>query len=210
MRLTEPFTLAEGEARDLGTIRLEAGGGVRGRVTDDRGVPVENAGISLKDASGRAVFLLSLSSTGSDGQYALQGVELGTYTIHFDARGYAPVDKPVRVEAGGATADAVLPRGGALAVVAVDEADKPVEGAHVEIYDGAGQKVTKTLTIANVFDSDVSRTGAAGLATIPDLVPGTYTVRATKDGMALRGDPPSASVAPGGSTTVRLVLRAGP
>ena len=209
-RRTDAFTIADGEAKDLGNVRLAAGGGISGRVTDEKGQALENVGVSLKDANGQSVFLFSFSSTGSDGRYSIQGVEFGAYAVQFEAKGFAPLSKPATVEGSGSVVDAVLLHGGSIAATVTDDRDKPVEGARIEIYDASGAKVMKTLSIVNLFDSDVSRTSSAGTATIPDVAPGTYTIRVTKDGMALMGEPPSVSVGSGSTATVRLILRAGP
>ena len=206
-RLTDPFALGDGESRDLGSIRLEAGGGIQGRVVDDRGVPVENVGISLKDAQGRPVFLISFTSTGSDGRYALQGIQLGDYTATFDAKGYATVQRPIKIDRAGTTVDVSLPRGGTIAVTVVDEQDKPLEGTRVELLDASGAKVVKTLTIVNLFDSDASKANAQGVATIPDVAPGGYTVRPQRDDLEVVGQAPTITVASGAVSATRLVLK---
>jgi protocatechuate 3,4-dioxygenase beta subunit len=208
--MLEPFRLAEGEAKDIGVIRLALGAALRGRVTDAEGRPVENAGISLKDAAGKDVFLFSLFSSGSDGRYEVQGLQLAAYTVRIEAKGYAPYEGRVTIDADGETVDAVLQKGGALAVTVEDEAGNPVSGARVELVDSQGKPVTRTLTIVNLFDADVTRTNDQGKATIPDLAPGSYQVGAKKDGMALAADRSPASVSSGGTANVRVVLKTAP
>ncbi len=209
-RLTEPFAVGDGESKDVGALRLVTGAGIAGRVTDDSGKPVEGAGVSVADASAKPVYLFSMFSTGSDGRYEVRGLELGTYSVRFEAKGYAPVEKTVAVGAAGAVLDAVVARGGALAATVTDDAGRPVAGARIELTDAQGRKVTRTLSIVNLFDADASRTNAQGTATIPDLVPGNYTVRVSKEGMAQAGDPPSVHVPSGGTSSASVVLRAGP
>jgi protocatechuate 3,4-dioxygenase beta subunit len=206
---TDPLVLAEGEVKDVGAIRLPVGASVRGRVTDSEGRPVEAAGITLRDAAGKDVFLFSLFSTGSDGRYEVQGLALGSYTVRFDAKGYAPVEVPATLRADGAVVDAVLSKGGAVEVTVEDATGRPVPGARIEIRDAEGRLVARTLTIVNLFEADVMRTGAEGRTTIPDLPPGTYSFGANAAGMVLATDPPpTASVASGRTTSVRLALRA--
>jgi protocatechuate 3,4-dioxygenase beta subunit len=209
-KITDPIAVADGETKDLGLIRLPPGGALSGRVTDDRGSPVENVGVSLKDASGRNVFLFNMVTTGSDGRFAMQGLEVGSYTVRFEAKGFAPVERPATVASEGGTVDAVLARGGSVSARVEDEAGNPVEGARIELYDASGARLTKTLSIVNLFDADVSRTNASGGATIPDLAPGSYTVKAVKEGVVLAGDAPSATVAPGGTVNVKVVVKAAP
>ena len=52
-------------------IRLQAGGSVSGRVSDDSGAPLEGVGVSIKNSRGEDVFLFNIGTTGSDGRYAL-------------------------------------------------------------------------------------------------------------------------------------------
>jgi protocatechuate 3,4-dioxygenase beta subunit len=208
-RHTDATPLAEGETKDVGTIRLVAGGSISGRVTDDAGKPVADAGVSMVDSAGKPLFLFSMFSTGTDGRYEVRGLELGTYVMRFEAKGYAPAERSVTVGATGVTVDAVVARGGALAVNVSDDRGRPVEGARIELSDSAGRKLERTLTIVNLFDADVSRTNAQGVATIPDLAPGTYTVRVTKDGLVPAGDPPVVAVPPGGNASTTVPMRAG-
>jgi protocatechuate 3,4-dioxygenase beta subunit len=209
-KTTEAVALGEGESKDLGAIRLAAGGSIAGRVTDDRGVPVEHVALSLRDARGQSVFLFNMASTGSDGRYSMQGLELGAYTVRFEGKGFAPLEKPAVVSSEGSVLDAVLPRGGSLAAVVEDDRGNPVEGARVELYDARGERVAKTLSIVNLFDGDASKTNASGAATIPDLAPGAYVVKATKDGYAMTSDAPTVGVSSGGTSSARLVLRTTP
>jgi|GEM_PF-2802189 len=210
-KVTAPFDLAAGETKDLGRVQLAAGGGISGTVTEDASSPLEGVGVSLEDSKGEKVFLFSFSSTGSNGRYTIEGVELGTYTVIFDKKGYAPARKSASLAAsGGSVVDAVLRRGGAIAATVEDGDGKPVAGARIELTDEAGKRIEKTFTIVNVFDADVSRTNDAGTATIPDLPPGTYVVKAIKEGYVLFADPVRASVSPGGTATVKVILRKAP
>ncbi len=211
LKVTPSFDLGTGESRDLGRIQLAAGGGISGQVTNEAGSPLEGVGVSLEDGRGEKVFLFSFSSTGSNGRYTIEGVEIGTYTVVFDKKGFAPARKSATLSAsGGAVVDMVMSQGGGIAVTVEDENGKPLGGARLELTDEAGKRVEKTLTIVNLFDADVSRTGDAGTATIPDLSPGTYLVKASKDGYAPFADPVRATVGPGGTATVKVLLRKTP
>lgn len=209
--VTEPFPVADGEAKDLGTLLLEAGSVLSGRVIDDAGAPVEAAGISVKNERGEPVFLFSMVTTGSDGRYSVPGLLPGRYSVLVDGRGLAPVERAVTLEGtSGATLDVTLLHGGSIAATVVDDRGAAVEGARIEVYDSKGVRVTKTLTIANFLDADASKTSADGKAAVADLVPGSYSVRASKEGMTLVGDPVVVGVSPRGTAPVRLVLRQGP
>ena len=208
-KVTEPFSVTDGETKDLGRIQLAAGGGISGRVTNSEGSPMEGVGVSLENSRGEPVFLFSMSSTGSDGRYGMEGLEFGAYTVVFDKKGYAPARKAATVSgAGGATSDVVLVGGGSLAVTVEDESGQPVESALIELYEN-GKRVEKTLSIVNLFDAQVARTGKEGATTIADLSPSTYTVKAVKEGTSPMSDWPTATVVSGGVVTVKIVLRKG-
>ena len=208
-KVTDPFAVGDGETKDLGTLRLQPGGSISGRVTDEAGNPVEGVGVSVKNARGEDVFLFNIASTGSNGRYEMQGIEVGEYTVKFEGKGYAPVTRSVAVTEKGMAVDAVMRRGGSLVVRVEDERGQPVEGARVVLYDAAGKRVERTLSIVNLFDADVTKIGASGTTTIPDLAAGGYKVGATKDGFTLVGDPASVTLDAGGQPRVVLVLRAG-
>lgn len=208
-KVTEPFALADGESKDLGRIQLAAGAGITGRVTDEAGSPLEGVGVSLENSRGEPVFYFSMSSTGSDGAYSVAGLEYGVYHVIFEKKGFAPARREATVSAsGGGSADAVLRRGGALAVSVEDENGKPVEGARIELYEN-GKRVEKTLSIVNLFDADVSRTGAEGTTTIADLAPSTFVVKAVLANTSPLSDWPTVTVGSGGVTPVKIVLRKG-
>ncbi|MCP5069278.1 MAG: hypothetical protein GY946_22160 [bacterium] len=205
-QILEPKPLADGATLDLGQIRMRRGTSLSGRVVDDTGAPVEDVTISLKDTDGRPVMLFSMSTTGSDGRYTLQGVQPGSYVVRFQAKGYAPDEKPVELSEAGATADGTLTRGGILRVVVRDDSGRGVAGARVSLLDAAGRPVTKTFSLANLSDGDNSKTDEQGMAQLPDLASGTYQVNATRSGYVAAGDAEKAVVAPGATTTIELTL----
>lgn len=206
-KTTGAFAVADGEVKDLGTVRLEPGGGVTGRVTDGAGVPVEGVGVSLTDPQGQSVFLFNIASTGSNGRYEVQGVAFGRYRVRFEGKGFAPVEREVEVNASGGVADAVMRRGGAITVRVEDETGAPVGGARVVLLDAAGRRVERTLSIVNLFSADVTRTGDAGTTTVPDLAPGVYRVTAEAPGYEPAADPASTTVAVEGRADLTVVMR---
>jgi uncharacterized surface anchored protein len=208
-RLSDPFALGAGESKDIGSVRLASGGGITGRVTDEAGAPVEGVGVSVKNAAGENVFLFNFASTGSNGRYEMQGLEYGEYTLRFEGKGFAPISKSATVAASGSVVDAVVRRGGAIAVRVQDERGEPVVGAKVELFDAAGKRLERTYSIVNLFDADVTRIGASGTTTIPDLAPAGYRVSARKDGMTLIGDPMVVRVEIGATANVTVVLKVG-
>ncbi len=204
--VSEPFTLADGETKNLGDIKMTRGVLISGQVVDDAGVPVEKATISLKDAQGRPVFLFSMSTTGSDGRYSLHGVEPGRYSVTFEAKGHAPDQQEVSVGDTGASANGTLTRGGKVEVAVEDEGGHPLAGVRITLIDKSGQPVTRTISLAN-FDTGRRTTGEDGKTSLDDLAGGTYKVQCERSGYLPAGDPPSVFIEPGGVATTRIVLR---
>lgn len=203
--VTDPFTLREGEEKDLGQLRMTTGVVLQGVIQDDAGNPVEKATVSLRDLKGNPIQMFSMATSGSDGSYTLHGVEAGRYIAHVQAKGHGPYDKQIDLTEQGGKLDAVLARGGTLRVRVVDPAGDPVQGANVLIFDAQGVRVTRTISLAN-FDSGRRRTGSDGWASLDDLRPETYTVRVERDGWALVGAPARTGVEPGGTASVTLTL----
>ena len=208
-KVTEPFALADGETKELARIQLAAGGGISGRVTNEQGSPLEGVGVSLENSKGEPVFIFSLSSTGSDGRYGLEGLEFGSYTVVFDKKGFAPARKAATVAGtGGASVDVTLRGGGGIAISVEDDQGAALPDVRLELYEN-GKRVEKTLTIANLFEADVSHTNAQGATTISDLAPATYSVKAVKKDYTPLSDPPLVTVVSGGVVPVKIVLRKG-
>jgi protocatechuate 3,4-dioxygenase beta subunit len=179
---------------------------LQGRVTDDAGTPVEDATVALEDEAGRDLYLFSLVTTGSDGRYNATGLAPGRYIVKLHAKGYAPVEVPVTLDVGGGTADGVLARGGAIEVAVQDPNGQPLMGAWVTLTDDQGHPVRRTLSLVNLDDPSVGRTGADGRVKLRDLAPGRYRVEASLSGHALEGDAPFVTVTPAGTATTGLVL----
>lgn len=205
--LTDPFGVAEGQVVDLGTLRLEAGAPLQGRVTDDAGTPLEDVTIALEDETGRDLYLFSLVSTGSDGRYQATGLAPGRYLVKFHAKGYATAEVEVTLQAQGGTADAVLARGGAIEVTVEDPEGAVLPGAWVTLVDARGEPVRRTLSLVNLEDPSNGSTNDAGKVRLRDLAPGGYRVRATLGGHRLEGDAPFVQVSSAGTISTRIVLR---
>jgi protocatechuate 3,4-dioxygenase beta subunit len=207
--VSEPVTVADGESRDLGDVRMTRGVLLTGQVRDDAGAPLEKATVSLKDMQGRPVFLFSMATSGSDGRYSLSGVEPGRYTVTFEAKGHGPDAKEVEIGAGGATADGTLQRGGTLSVSVEDPDGSPLAGVRVKLIDEQGLVVSRTISLVN-FDSGKRSTGADGKTELADLAEGTYLVRCELPGYVIVGGAPRIAIKPGETTTARVVLELAP
>jgi len=204
-----PFTLAANESKDLGDVRMVAGALLKGVVRDDAGAPIEKATVSLRDLEGVPLQLFSMATTGSDGRYAMNGIEPGRFVVHFAARGHAPDEKTVEIAAAGGTASATLTRGASIDVRVVDQDGRPVANARIRLFDAKGRAVTRTISLANL-DSGRRYTDASGRTSLADLAAGAYVVKCEKAGYVAVGGDGRASLEPGKITTVGITLEPAP
>ncbi len=207
--VSPPFDLAEGENKNLGDIRLSAGAVLNGVIRDDAGAPVEKATVSLRDAQGNKVQLFSMSTSGSDGRYALHSVEPGHYTVQFEAKGHASFEKAVEITAAGGNVDGILTRGATASILVVDQGGAPVADVRIRLFDSKGREVTRTISLAN-FDTGTRFTDAKGRTSLADLAAGTYTVTCEKAGFTTIGGAPSAKLEAGAVSSVRITVEASP
>jgi protocatechuate 3,4-dioxygenase beta subunit len=207
--LSDTVTVEENGVADLGDLRLTRGVQITGIVRNDAGSPVEKATASLADPQGRPIFLFSMATTGSDGRYALRGIEPGQYRLRIEAKGHGPFEADVDCSSGSTSVDGTLTRGGSVSVAVEDDGGQPLPGVRVFLLDRNGQVVTKTISMAN-FDSGQRSTGASGETALDDLAAGSYTIRCEKQGYEVIGSVPGASVKPGERAAVRVIMQAIP
>src|SRR5437588_1981720 len=71
-------------------------GTLRGTMTDDSGAVIPAATITLTGGGATKT-----AQTQADGTYVFQGLAPGEYTVHVSFPGFAPVNQPVTMTAGG-------------------------------------------------------------------------------------------------------------
>ncbi len=204
-----PFSVGENENKDLGDIRMVGGVLLKGVVRDDAGAPVEKATISLRDMQGVPLQLFSMATTGSDGRYAMNGIEHGRFVVHFEARGHAPDEKTVEITESGGSANATLTRGATVRVRVADRDGRPIADVRIRLFDARGRAVTRTISLANL-DSGRRYTDAAGTTSLADLAAGAYVVKCEKAGYVVVGGDARTSLEPGAVTTVPITLEPAP
>jgi protocatechuate 3,4-dioxygenase beta subunit len=101
---------------DVGRIRLEAGGTVRGVVVDGRGSPIASARVAAR-GPGFSQYATDAETTSDlDGGFELRGTPLGAVEVHASHPDFATGKTTVTVELDGpATARVVLTSGGRIA-----------------------------------------------------------------------------------------------
>ena len=204
--VSQAFSVVDGQVADLGDIRLKRTVQVTGRVVDDTGKPVENATASLTTPEGKAVFMWSMATSGSDGRYVLSGVEPGQYFIKFEAKGLAPQQKPIQITTEGATADGTLVRGGGISFKVETDTGEPVAGAKLTLIDSRGLEVKRTYSMVNWTDSGTRYTNDDGVSSIADLAAGSYRVVAEKSGFTAPAQGVPVRVTSGETSPVKVVM----
>jgi hypothetical protein len=162
---------------------LATGGSVSGVVRDSFHAPLENAKVTVYDATG--VYLVDSERTVSDGSYLVEALETGVHYVHtmgFEGQIAEVYDdlaclgecdlaagSPVTVTAGLLTPgiDIDLDDGlRILGAVTEEGTGRPIEDALIYVYDAAGDQVAHTYSVAD-----------GSYATYQGVPPGPYFVR---------------------------------
>lgn len=175
-------TTAAEQVVDVGTLVLEDGRTLRGRVLAAAdGVALAGASAIVNVAQGGMAFRIpgmdagaGSAVTGSDGGFEIHGLEGRTYTMSVQHPDYAPSESSVEVPADQDPPETVvrLSRGGTLTGTVRDASKNPVTGAAIVAMRG-------------LFGGDMNtaETGPDGRYTMEKLAPGSYNVmRPPEDG----------------------------
>ncbi len=180
-------TLAVGSApiaHDL--VMLARAGRLAGTVRGADGEPVAGARVAAVDPGGAVA---ASTRSGTDGEYRLDGLSPGRYTVTVGAPGFRTGTVPVSVTGAGTRCDVALDPAPRVAGTVRGPDGRPLAGARVTLLDPAGNVVA------------AHATGADGRYAFTDLAGDEYTVVAT-------GYPPVAAplVVTGGRDGFDLVL----
>ncbi len=156
--------IPENESVDDLRFVLERGHAVAGLVSNREGEPVAGA---------RILAHRSVTSSGRDGRYRLEGVPLGRQALEARHREYNRVVREVEIEPGLNNADFVLTGGWPVSGEVLDEDGSPVGGARVELRL-RGREYREYRVIS----------GAGGRFTFPRVANGGYDIKVEKAGYA--------------------------
>ncbi|HJZ86541.1 MAG TPA: sigma-70 family RNA polymerase sigma factor [Polyangia bacterium] len=179
---------------------------ISGRVTDDRGHPIEGALVVARHESEAItpppLHPIAQATTDEQGGFALAGLDAGRYTLAASHRGYATREQTA-VEAGARAVALELAQGGIIAGRAVDRKGRPVPAFTVVVMRATGALSQVVLATSNVIDG-------SGQFELRGLPPGEVQVLASAAGFA-QSAPIAARVAqpPDEPAPLELVLRSG-
>ncbi|POX47935.1 MFS transporter [Streptomyces sp. Ru72] len=180
----QAIDLTVGDRPAFCTVTLAGATGGRGTVRDVDGTPVTGATVVVIDARGDVV---STTTTGTEGEYALPGLLPGHFTLQVSADGHRPAAVAVEIDANGATRHDVTlkPEGMLTGTVLHGPSGPPVASAHITLLNADGVPVASATTTQD------------GTYTLTGLAPGAYTLLARGlliggDATAGRGEPDEA------------------
>lgn len=157
-------TVTVGSAPVDAEVVLVSMAALRGTVTTSAtGEPVTRATIAVVDHTGHVT---TTAVTGADGQWQLNGLGAGTFTVIVTAPGCDPVAETVKLTGtGSAAVDVVLTTAAELGGVVTDgHGDSPVAHSQVALLDGSGEMAASAVTDEH------------GRYLFANLTPGDYTV----------------------------------
>lgn len=176
-------------------IVLERRGGVAGRVLTKAGAPVSTFTVRIKrrHGGGEAVPTdKSLVVPSGDGSYQIDDLDPGEYVVEGEADGYAPTDSnPFNVERGKVTQNVAvyLSLGASLSGFVANAAGEPVPGALITIRQNNFVPnpildLFRAMPNAARQEERSTRSGNDGSFTLKNLVPGTFQVEISRNGLS--------------------------
>ncbi|MCX6583419.1 MAG: carboxypeptidase regulatory-like domain-containing protein [Candidatus Aminicenantes bacterium] len=176
----DPVIVVNGQITANIDAQLATGGGITGRVTDESGNGIADAGVNIQDTNGSNV---DGTRTDADGNYSFQGLPAGNWKVYFNAANvgnYLPLyynnkdgwnpqlADSISVTAGQTVTgiDAQLTPGGIISGRVVDQAGNGIPNASVEVMD-----------IVQYYTINRSNTDANGYYTARGLPAGTWKIR---------------------------------
>ena len=178
-------------------VALERGARLHGRVTSTDGAPL--GGVAVRGMPVGAAANEPFTTTGPDGDYALENLEQGETSLTFSRRGAVTLTKRVVIDGELQQLDVQLASGASIGGRVMLENGTPVAGARIEARSPSAGGVA----VATESDGD-------GAFTIDGAAAGRYELRASRAGLAdalLRDVDVATDAAT--AATLRLVMKRG-
>ena len=167
--------LVAGQARDVGRIRLERGGTVRGEVKDASGRPVAGARLSAHQRSDLYRTRTDDPTTDAGGRFEIRGLAAGTAELHARHPRYATGRATVEVVPGAAPAEVqiVLEEGGRVEGSVLRRDGSGAGGMMVRATPSAGLSLAPTGADGR-FVLEHLPAGRVTLTVMATVAPGNY------------------------------------
>jgi protocatechuate 3,4-dioxygenase beta subunit len=186
------------------TLVLEKGDSVSGRVLDDRGEPLHRFMISARPETEGAGDLdaddgFNRLVVSLDGEFTIDGLRDGTWTISARTTGHAGSNSVVITSPGAADVELVAPRLAEVHGLVRDALGAPVSGATVWIANASDGEEIGPRSWRGGFGGGEATTDEEGRFEAKDIPPGSKDVSAGIDGSA-NSLPVRVEVKPGSET----------
>jgi len=170
-------------------IKQQPAGGIRGHVVDAIGKPIESAEVVQKNPLHSTPFgeirlpqRKALATTNAKGEFEMDSLPEGTFTLQARQQNYCPAEQKVKVEKGEVTENVEfqLVQGGVISGVVLAKVDlQPIAGATVNASTAASFLIP-------LPGGAEAKTDQNGLFDIIKLEPGTYSLTVTAEDFADR------------------------
>ncbi|HYC61583.1 MAG TPA: carboxypeptidase regulatory-like domain-containing protein [Thermoanaerobaculia bacterium] len=189
------ITVEDGKSVEDVELQLDAGVKLAGRVTGSNGAPLSDVRVHLLPSPTAGFSTRGMensTSTDSNGEYSMEGLEAGEETVMFTHAKHTEARKSVTLKGRETKLDVQLTAGLRVTGTVVTDSGAPVADAEVDAYSGSS--------------GSSARTNATGTFEIESLKPGRYTFRATKSGYA-EGNLEDVDITAG--APIRITMRTG-
>ncbi len=195
MTTDQTVSVISGDITRLITVLTPLPGVITGVVTEETGSPVSNAALFLSNTAGT---LVEQTITNGNGQYTFSNLGPGSYNLTASAEGFQSVTTGVDIVPNETeTTNFSLPLNPASVQGSVtDENGNPLSGVMVEVLNEIGNVIISTTT------------ASTGVYFINQLAPGTYRIRFSTPGFAIKII--GSTLAAGESVTINASLAPNP
>lgn len=167
-----------GQVKDVGTVKLEPGESVQGRVVDAKGEPVVGAEVLVAQTSAAAPVDLALRAPKTDekGRFASNGLKPGQVTVAVRRSAHDPwtVSDPAAV---GTDVTVTLPTVATLTVRVKSAAGRAIEAPRVKLFPSEAEEPWALMGFVTALDlGDRVETLPDGALRIRALAVGSYRV----------------------------------
>lgn len=167
---------------DLGTIALDRGKKITGRVLDDSGKAIQGAKVSAS-SWGPGSFSGNEAKTDASGKFTLSGLEDGSFTVQASAKGYGQGSKS-EVSPDKEPIDLTLNRAGTLkGRLMFGNPGKPIANFTVEANPKESADTNPAFRMFRMNGTSKRQSDPKGEFTLEGLTPGSYTIVAKADGL---------------------------